>query len=92
MMLSIPTQHLADISMNFVLGLSYTQRSMDSIVVTVDWFLKMAHFIACIETIDVLIVARIFFKKVYKLHGLPSSVVSVVQILMYSQAHESIVV
>ncbi|GAA0164639.1 hypothetical protein LIER_20230 [Lithospermum erythrorhizon] len=39
-------------------------------------FSKMAHFIACKKTIDVVHMATLYFREMYRLHGLPMSIVS----------------
>ena len=72
----VPKKPWSDINMDFDLGLSKTTRGYDPIFFVVHQFSKMAHFIPCKKTLDVEHVAEIFFKEIFRLHGLPRSIIS----------------
>lgn len=61
--------------MDFITGLPRAQ-GKDSIYVVVDRLTKCAHFFAITGSFTAAQVAEVFFREVFRLHGLPKNIVS----------------
>jgi hypothetical protein len=61
--------------MDFITGLPKVQ-GKDCIYVVVDRLAKFAHFYAILTEYNAVQVAKIFFREVFGLHGLPKNIVS----------------
>ena len=72
---SIPEKLWMHISADFITKLPLVQ-GYDSILVVVDWLTKMVYFIPTTEKTSAEGLARLFRDNVWKLHGLPESIIS----------------
>jgi len=72
---SIPEKVWTHISTDFITKLPLAQ-GYDSILVVVDRFTKMAHFIFTMEKTSAEGLAQLFRDNIWKLHGLPDSIIS----------------
>ena len=72
---SIPEKPWSHISADFITKLPLAQ-GYDSILVVVDRLTKMAHFIPTTEKMTAGGLAQLFRDNVWKLHGLPESIIS----------------
>eukprot|EP00253_Pinus_taeda_P009241 PITA_09241 len=74
--LPIPEWKWEIISMDFITGLPKTKRNNDSIMVVVYKLSKAAHFIPVQSTYRAVQIAHIFVQNVFRLHGLPKTIIS----------------
>lgn len=73
--LPIPNKPWQDISMDFIDGL-LPSKGYTVIFVVVDRFTKYSHFMALTHPYTTKTVALVFLQTVFKLHGLPNTIVS----------------
>nr|XP_027086609.1 uncharacterized protein K02A2.6-like [Coffea arabica] len=73
--LTILDKAWSHLTMDFIEKLPMSQ-GMDTIMVVIDRFTKYAHFLVLKHPFTAIQVAQLFLDNVYKLHGLPVSIVS----------------
>ncbi|GKB17811.1 zinc finger, CCHC-type containing protein [Tanacetum coccineum] len=71
--LLVPNAPWEDVSIDFVLRLPRTQCHKDYVIVVVDRFSKMAHFVPCSRTFNASQVAKLYFFEILKLHSVPKT-------------------
>lgn len=74
--LPIPLHRWRDLSVDFIGPLPPTPRGHDAIMVVVDRLSKDRHFTPCRTDMKAYDLAMLFVRDVWKLHGLPDSIVS----------------
>jgi len=73
--LEVPYAAWSSISTDFITQLPDSQ-GKTQIMVVVDWFTKMAHFISLRENATAMDVSDTFLREVWKLHGLQTEIIS----------------
>jgi len=73
--LEIPSRNWESISMDFITDLPLSH-GFDTLLVVVDRLSKQAHFVPTVKTLDAAGLAQLYIASIFKLHGLPSSIVS----------------
>ncbi|KAJ9515258.1 hypothetical protein QJQ45_002388 [Haematococcus lacustris] len=74
--LPVPEYPWDSVSMDFVVKLPKSEAGNDSILVVVDRLTKMVHLMAMTEKSGGIHVAKLFFDNVFKLHGMPRTIIS----------------
>lgn len=73
--MEVPQRRWQSISLDLITGLP-SSNSYDAVLVVVDRLTKMAHFVPCNTTLDSQTFARLYRDSIFRLHGLPESVIS----------------
>src|SRR5437588_3761461 len=73
--LEVPYAPWKSISVDFIVALPESE-GKNQIMVVVNHFTKMAHVVPLLETATATDVARAFMKEIWKVHGLPTDIVS----------------
>ncbi|MCO5579453.1 hypothetical protein L7F22_033308 [Adiantum nelumboides] len=74
--LPVPKERWESISMDFITTLPRTSKGNAQILVIVDRFSKMAHFIPCKKAASAPDIASLFVQHIFRIHGLPRSIIS----------------
>ncbi|MCO5588845.1 hypothetical protein L7F22_042805 [Adiantum nelumboides] len=74
--LPVPKERWESISMDFITTLLRTSKGNAQILVIVDRFSKMAHFIPCKKAASAPDIASLFVQHIFRIHGLPRSIIS----------------
>ena len=74
--LPVPDGPWESISMDFISGIPKTPQGNDMIWVIIDRFSKQSHFIPCHKTLKSSQAARLFIQHIFRLHGMPSDIIS----------------
>ena len=72
--LAIPEAKWQDVSIDFITDLPTTKNGEDSIMVVVDRASKMVHLVPCRKTITAGDAAKLYWKNIVKLHGVPRAI------------------
>ena len=74
--LQIPERNWSSVSMDLITDLPVTRQGNDSIWVVVDRMSKMVHLVAIKKTATAEDVAEAYEKNIFRLHGIPESIIS----------------